>query len=90
MKLIQHDRDRFHVEVKRLGDQERPPMATIPEYRSARQEPRGDQGPHNNVGARSQEPGEGDGKRGSPPGSWVPHNGGIPRAQATPKSPGAR
>ena len=35
MKLIQHDRDRFHVEVKQLGDVERPPIATIPEYRAA-------------------------------------------------------
>ncbi len=32
MKLIQHDRDRFHVEVKELGDVERPPIATLPEY----------------------------------------------------------
>ena len=35
MKLIQHDRDRFHVSVKELGDVERPPIATLPEYRAA-------------------------------------------------------
>ncbi len=37
MKLIQHERDRFHVEVKALGDTERPPIATLPEYRASRQ-----------------------------------------------------
>ena len=36
MKLIQHERDRFHVEVKALGDTERPPIATLPEYRANR------------------------------------------------------
>ncbi len=35
MKLIQHDRDRFHVEVKQLGDVERPAIATLPEYQAA-------------------------------------------------------
>lgn len=32
MKLIQHERDRFHIEIKELEDVERPPMATVPEY----------------------------------------------------------
>ena len=36
MKLIQHSRDHFHLEVKELRDQERPPMITIPEYRQKR------------------------------------------------------
>jgi nucleotide-binding universal stress UspA family protein len=36
MKLIQHDRDRFHVELKELSDVERPPIATLPEYGAAR------------------------------------------------------
>ena len=35
MKLIQHDRHGFHVEVKELGDVERPPIGTLPEYRAA-------------------------------------------------------
>ncbi len=35
MKLIQHERDNFHVEVKELGDVERPPIASLPEYRAA-------------------------------------------------------
>ncbi len=37
MKLIQHDRDRFHVEVKHLGDLDRPPIISVPAYRAARQ-----------------------------------------------------
>lgn len=36
MKLIQHGKDRFHLEVKELMDLERPPMITLPEYRRAR------------------------------------------------------
>ena len=32
MKLIQHDTDGFHVEVRALEDSERPPMKTIPAY----------------------------------------------------------
>ncbi|MGI5837676.1 MAG: glucosyl-3-phosphoglycerate synthase [Chloroflexota bacterium] len=36
MKLIQHTKDQFHLEVKDLRDQERPPMITIPEYRHKR------------------------------------------------------
>jgi len=35
MKLIQHDRHGFHVELKELGDVERPPIWTLPEYRAA-------------------------------------------------------
>jgi nucleotide-binding universal stress UspA family protein len=37
MKLIQHDRERFHIEIKALEDVERPPMATVPEYLERRQ-----------------------------------------------------
>jgi glucosyl-3-phosphoglycerate synthase len=33
MKLIQYERDRFHIEIKAVDDLERPPMATLPEYR---------------------------------------------------------
>jgi len=36
MKLIQHTRDQFHLEVKELRDAERPPIITIPEYRERR------------------------------------------------------
>ena len=36
MKLIQNERDRFHIEIKALEDVERPPMATIPEYLARR------------------------------------------------------
>lgn len=36
MKLIQHSKDQFHLEVKELRDQERPPMISIPEYREKR------------------------------------------------------
>jgi len=35
MKLIQHERDRFHVELRQVGDTERPPISLIPEYRAA-------------------------------------------------------
>jgi glucosyl-3-phosphoglycerate synthase len=35
MKLIQHERDRFHVELRQVGDVERPPIALIPEYQAA-------------------------------------------------------
>ncbi|MBI4494264.1 MAG: glucosyl-3-phosphoglycerate synthase [Chloroflexi bacterium] len=34
MKLIQHGQRHFHVEVKELEDVERPPIITLPEYRS--------------------------------------------------------
>ncbi|GFP21586.1 glucosyl-3-phosphoglycerate synthase [Candidatus Hakubella thermalkaliphila] len=33
MKLICHERDRFFLEMQEIGDQERPPMAQIKEYR---------------------------------------------------------
>lgn len=36
MKLIQSERDGFHIEIKALEDVERPPMATIPEYLARR------------------------------------------------------
>jgi glucosyl-3-phosphoglycerate synthase len=36
MKLIQHERDRFHIEIKEFEDVERPPMAAVPEYRARR------------------------------------------------------
>jgi glucosyl-3-phosphoglycerate synthase len=36
MKLIQHERDRFHIEIKELEDVERPPIATLPEYNERR------------------------------------------------------
>ena len=36
MKLIQNSKDHFHLEVKELRDQERPPMITVPEYRHLR------------------------------------------------------
>jgi glucosyl-3-phosphoglycerate synthase len=35
MKLIQHERNRFHVELRQAGDVERPPIALIPEYQAA-------------------------------------------------------
>jgi nucleotide-binding universal stress UspA family protein len=35
MKLIQHERDRFHVELREVGDVERPPIGLIPEYQAA-------------------------------------------------------
>jgi nucleotide-binding universal stress UspA family protein len=35
MKLIQHERDRFHVELREVADVERPPIALIPEYQAA-------------------------------------------------------
>lgn len=37
MKLIQHTADgQFHLELREIRDHERPPMATIPEYRQQR------------------------------------------------------
>ncbi|MCC6178931.1 MAG: glucosyl-3-phosphoglycerate synthase [Chloroflexi bacterium] len=39
MKMIRVDRDRFHVEVRDLGDVERPPIATLPEYLAAHPRP---------------------------------------------------
>ncbi len=36
MKLIQHDRERFRLEVRELEELERPPMNGIPEYALAR------------------------------------------------------
>ncbi|HEX2924016.1 MAG TPA: glucosyl-3-phosphoglycerate synthase, partial [Chloroflexota bacterium] len=36
MKLIQHDRDHFYLDVKELMEQERPPMISVPEYRKLR------------------------------------------------------
>jgi glucosyl-3-phosphoglycerate synthase len=37
MKLIRHaEDDGFHLEVRQISDHERPPMASIPEYRRAR------------------------------------------------------
>jgi glucosyl-3-phosphoglycerate synthase len=36
MKLIQHERDRFHIEIKALDDVERPPIVTLPEYNERR------------------------------------------------------
>ncbi len=38
MKLIQHRRRTYALEVKEIRDQERPPMITIPEYRAKRQQ----------------------------------------------------
>ena len=35
MKLIQHQQDQFHVELRQVGDVERPPIALIPEYQAA-------------------------------------------------------
>jgi len=32
MKLVHYNNDRFSLEVREIGDWERPPMATIPEY----------------------------------------------------------
>jgi len=32
MKLVHYNNDRFFLEVREIGDWERPPMATIPEY----------------------------------------------------------
>jgi len=42
MKLIQHDRARFRVEVKRRGAVARPPIATLPEYLAHRSRFQGD------------------------------------------------
>ncbi len=38
MKLIHYNEDRFFLELKDIGDWERPPMRTIPEYLARRQE----------------------------------------------------
>jgi glucosyl-3-phosphoglycerate synthase len=38
MKLIQHERDLFHIEIKALDDVERPPIANVPEYLARRAE----------------------------------------------------
>ncbi|MFN8526291.1 MAG: glucosyl-3-phosphoglycerate synthase [Chloroflexota bacterium] len=34
MKMIQHTRDHFEVRVREVGDVERPPIITLPEYRA--------------------------------------------------------
>ena len=39
MKLIQHTRDHFHVEVKELVDVERPPIGDLPEYQARSRQP---------------------------------------------------
>jgi glucosyl-3-phosphoglycerate synthase len=36
MKLIRYEPRRFYLEVEQIGDLERPPMITIPEYRQKR------------------------------------------------------
>ena len=36
MKLIRYEPRRFYLEVEEIGDRERPPMITIPEYRQKR------------------------------------------------------
>jgi nucleotide-binding universal stress UspA family protein len=36
MKLIRYEPRRFYLEVEQIGDRERPPMITIPEYRQKR------------------------------------------------------
>jgi glucosyl-3-phosphoglycerate synthase len=36
MKLIVHDRDRFSLDVREIGDELRPPMRTIPAYQERR------------------------------------------------------
>lgn len=38
MKLIQHRRRTYALEVKEIRDQERPPMISVPEYRAKRQQ----------------------------------------------------
>jgi len=38
MKLIQHRRKTYALEVKEIGDRERPPMMSLPEYQLRRQE----------------------------------------------------
>ncbi|HEX6548662.1 MAG TPA: glucosyl-3-phosphoglycerate synthase [Candidatus Dormibacteraeota bacterium] len=40
MKLIHYEGDRFFLELKDIGDQERPPLATLPEYLARRFEVR--------------------------------------------------
>jgi glucosyl-3-phosphoglycerate synthase len=39
MKLIRYERDNFSVQERALGDVERPPIATLPEYRAAHPDP---------------------------------------------------
>jgi nucleotide-binding universal stress UspA family protein len=36
MKLIRYEPRRFYLEIEEIGDRERPPMVTIPEYRQKR------------------------------------------------------
>ncbi|MCC7104587.1 MAG: glucosyl-3-phosphoglycerate synthase [Chloroflexi bacterium] len=36
MKLIQHEADRFHIEIKEMADHERPPIITVPAYAERR------------------------------------------------------
>jgi len=38
MKLIHYDNDRFFLELKDITDQERPAMASVPEYLARRHE----------------------------------------------------
>jgi glucosyl-3-phosphoglycerate synthase len=38
MKLIRHEKDRFFLEMQEIGDQERPPMAQVKEYRKRAQQ----------------------------------------------------
>jgi len=38
MKLIMHRRGTYALEVKKIGDHERPPMISVPEYRAKRQD----------------------------------------------------
>ena len=56
MKLIQHDRDEFHVSVKDLGDLERPPIVTLPEYVAAREKGSGVRGQGLGVDVSSPDP----------------------------------
>src|SRR5581483_4688985 len=52
MKLIHYSDDRFFLELKDIGDQERPPMFSIPEYLARRHELRSGSTP----AARAAEP----------------------------------
>ena len=36
MKLIQHDQDRFYLDIEDIREHERPPMVSVPEYRRLR------------------------------------------------------
>ena len=36
MKLIHYSSDRFFLEVREIGDWERPPMTSVPEYLMSR------------------------------------------------------